>query len=333
MKRLNNILVFLENTISFLIKRIYLVRSKFPFQIFTIGITGVLVIMFAAASSIIVAKANVGNVTLFDASEGAGVGAVIFAVALAITGARNLFIVSALVLGLAGTSALGGAGGVGVAVAAIVSFAIALSKTRGGAISGALSVSVLGAISITVTRVSSPERAFVGALLFFFVLPIMNEGWDWISWGVSRALGRVILRLHYPLKSIAVALIDMLLAIVFLVSLTACLTIGIETINFYFKYFGLSPPVSIKIFIEAAAANPFGPKGIWVTLMLFSTLVPTFLHFIIALAGTFTRVLPIKWRRGLAEMLEEEESQIVQSAAHLLLFYFSTYSQFFRDRN
>ncbi len=56
--------------------------------------------------------------------------------------------------------------------------------------------------------------------------------------------------------------------------------------------------------IAIAAAEPFG-KGLWMTAMLLSTLLPTLLHGVMAIAGAVTLFRPVTAaRRSLAEDLE-----------------------------
>ena len=51
-------------------------------------------------------------------------------------------------------------------------------------------------------------------------------------------------------------------------------------------------PLALPAYIDAAAASPFG-EGLWVSVMLLSTLFPTVLHGLMALAGAFALFTPV----------------------------------------
>ena len=64
-----------------------------------------------------------------------------------------------------------------------------------------------------------------------------------------------------------------------------------------------APPFPLRDLLDRTLADPFGADGIWVTFMLLSTLLPTALHLLVALAGLATITTPPRLRHRLAAQL------------------------------
>ena len=136
---------------------------------------------------------------------------------------------------------------------------------------------------------------------FFVVLPFLNGCLDLASWFVSRWLAtRFLVALWKTGKEAGIAErdwpeaqrqadrrqrrrllarmawegpADVAFAVLCLIVLAFFLGLVMEAVRLQVGW-----PGSVAAEIERAAAEPFG-QGLWFTLMLFSTLVPTLLHF------------------------------------------------------
>jgi len=117
-------------------------------------------------------------------------------------------------------------------------------------------------------------------VLYMVFLPIFNVPLDWLSLGVTRGLLSQIERgRHRSVSALGWALIDIALALVFL------LAVSFSSFLAYLLAKTISPE-SVYTLAELRDAIDGGDEmsiGIW--LMLASTLIPTFLHFLVALAA------------------------------------------------
>lgn len=103
--------------------------------------------------------------------------------------------------------------------------------------------------------------------------------------------------------------IDFVAAILLLVCLVFVICFGVELFN---HLIAKKPDLMIDLpgLIESAKEEPFGAEGLWITLMLFSTLAPTFAHFVIAFIGIYTFSLtPKKVRENIADALRDNPSR------------------------
>ena len=125
-------------------------------------------------------------------------------------------------------------------------------------------------------------------ITFFLLLPLANGFWDWLSWRVSRWLGRDLLaRFDQGGQAWTItwhALVDFVLALIFLATLAFALAFGVESYNQYGLWRSGEEVYELRDFVRKAAEKPW-TEGLWLTAMLLSTLVPTFLHFALLLAS------------------------------------------------
>jgi hypothetical protein len=132
-------------------------------------------------------------------------------------------------------------------------------------------------------------------LVFFFILPVINGFWDWLSWWVTRLLGRHLLVTLAPARALggrAVTilghgLLDFVLSAALLAAMAFLLAFGFEAYDQIAaaqgqRAFDLGP------YLEAAADHPW-TDGLWLTVMLLSTLFPTALHVVVLLASPLAR--------------------------------------------
>ncbi len=146
-------------------------------------------------------------------------------------------------------------------------------------------------------------------LFFIIILPFINGFVDFVSFGISRLLGQKILKDRTFKAFLWHFVIDFVAAVILLVILVFGICFSVELFN---NLVVKKPDLMINLpqLIDGARKAPLGPEGLWVTFMLFSTLVPTFAHFVIAFLGVYTIYLtPKKWRQKLADILEESGSK------------------------
>lgn len=153
------------------------------------------------------------------------------------------------------------------------------------AILGAM-LGVVGAAAIGAAAVVGHDASYMFPhLLLILVLPCFNGVLDWISLNVSRWFGRGILAEGRSVRGLAgtvlLTLADLVAALVFLFAITWFLAFGVEALGIYF---GVS--LELDDYVRVAVAHPWS-GGLWVSIMVLSTLLPTAIHFVLALAAVW----------------------------------------------
>jgi hypothetical protein len=157
------------------------------------------------------------------------------------------------------------------------------------------------------------DELAVALIVFFLVLPFINGLWDWLSWRVTRGLGRHLLASFgaESLKQRALTVIghgalDLILSVALLAAMAFFLAFGFEAYNrLAVAQRGEDLPVFFLGPFLANAANHPWTEGLWLTVMLLSTLVPTALHMVALLASPLALVtLPTEKRLQLAFELD-----------------------------
>ena len=163
----------------------------------------------------------------------------------------------------------------------------------------------------------------ITTILFLVVLPFLNALWDWVSWGISRWLGTKIVRRRSVIRIAGHAVIDAVAALLLLVGLTVTLVIVIEGINVLGQTFANVAPLGLDEFLVKAAADPWGPNGLWVTCMLLSTLLPTMTHFLMVIASPLALLPPRRFRHWLADRLAGDPAahELSEVAWYFALFW------------
>lgn len=261
-------------------------------------------------------------------------GAIIVGGAVAVGGAITV----ALTLAVAGPPAL--------AVAGVAGYAFALAGVIVGTVVGSRAVAGVGpivgtgakararalafhafAFVFTLVFILPGALAFTGYLwkgwtgvfhpavmsgfVFIFVLPLLNAALDTASWAVSRWLGRKMLdRNFHRWGMIGFAFLDFFVAFLFLSMLAVFLGAAGQSINQLAFATTESHIIDLGTIIRQATMDPFG-DGLWITLMLFSTLVPTAIHFFVAIGSTIQlrgrAVMRNQWREEADKALAENE--------------------------
>jgi hypothetical protein len=119
-------------------------------------------------------------------------------------------------------------------------------------------------------------------LLYFFVLmPSLNGVMDWISLSIGRILAKIIIRNNDLTTLIILVFVDLIVALILLCSLVIVFITGTKVFN-YLLVHNEGFKIPIDKLIESTKHSPFTGSGLWVSIMLFSTLIPTVFHFFIA---------------------------------------------------
>ena len=155
-------------------------------------------------------------------------------------------------------------------------------------------------------------------ITFFAVLPFLNGLLDFASWLFSRWLAGLFLRAikeekgrnKLLLRAAVGGAADIAFAVTCLVALAFSLGLAMEVARLQAGW-----SASVVGPIGQAAADPFG-QGLWFTLMLFSTTVPTLLHFALLLSAplVFAGPPPEKRNRWLAILRQRDFDE--NNAAH-----------------
>ena len=219
--------------------------------------------------------------------------------------------VSCILLGISAAAGAGmvavtiaAAGAISVAVAAAVAGRAAATFTAPGKGLGAVAIAgefaiagaIVGASAISIAHTDNPESMVL--FLFISSLPLLNALFDFISWLVSRwLLGYIASEKARFMVVFCHGLLDLFLALVFLVLLALSLGFMIESVTLYTGHDG---KFDWRAHVNEAVDDPLG-AGMLVTLMLGSTLLPTIAHFVIAGLALVTRGMP--WHRWLKREL------------------------------
>lgn len=174
----------------------------------------------------------------------------------------------------------------GVAISAEVAV---ISIVVAGAAIAAISVTSAGitaAIAILLVFTVTPgAEVLFPFMLFFVVLPCFNGVLDWVSLSVSRWFGRGIIAESRSDRGLAgtvvLALADLVAALAFLFAIAWFLAFGVESL-------GLIVGASLELddYVKDAVAHPWS-SGLWTSIMVLSTLLPTAIHFVLALAAVW----------------------------------------------
>ena len=231
----------------------------------------------ANASAVVVA----GAVAVFVV----GAGFVSIAVALVVAGA---FVIS-VVIPIAGAEVVTGAVAVAFAGAGATAELIKSGKNH------LLNIPLAGATGIVVSWgvvvgiASNTELSLIFSS-FFLLLPLANGFTDWGSWWVSRRLGSELrnrLRRPHTGREFAAlvlrhGLYDLGLALGFFALLAILLAFAFESVDLLAAF----KDIDVSQTIADAAGKPF-TDGLWLTAMLFSTLMPTAVHLLFLVASPF----------------------------------------------
>ena len=256
---------------------------------------------------------------------------------------------------VAGAIAGAGAGAMAISVTGAMAVVGAVVGQSPGA--GATVVALLAFLFVAMLALPVPDVEIPGAgLLFLMILPWLNAIFDWLSWAVSRWLGRGLVALYdrqvpppgayvspapsrgrFMLAYAGHMALDLAAALALLAGLAWAMPAGIDTFNAFAVWLGNPAPLPLEAYLCSAAKAPW-PQGAWAGAMLVSTLVPTILHLAALLMSPFAWLLrPSREQAvaaaalearvaldhaaiGLAEKLDHQPG-LTETEAHVLATY------------
>ena len=151
--------------------------------------------------------------------------------------------------------------------------------------------------------------------LFLIVLPCINGIFDFISLAASRFLGiHLFLSLRKEPRFIFTAwlnlfvhaALDFFIATMLMCGLALTFCLIFKGINFAFSFFEMDRPIPIELLVNSIEQEPFSAFSVWAMFVLFSTLVPTFIHFmIVASSGVCIGIVPKKGLFAMSKYLDK----------------------------
>ncbi len=193
------------------------------------------------------------------------------------------------------------------------------------AFAGAFAVAGAVAVAVTVAVAVAVAGDYTISLLvafFFLALPLLNALLDYLSWAVSRFFLEQTLTAPNIIIIALEIFADAILAVVFLLLFCVFLPaigLGLDTLySHWHNAKGISAQTNWRDYVVVAALYPWG-KGLMITSMLFSTLLPTFLHLLLASSAIVIHALQ---GEKLAAFLQKypPESKIHNLIASLWLY-------------
>ena len=180
----------------------------------------------------------------------------------------------------------------------ILLLSIVMVTVAGVAGAGAV---VIGVVGGGVAIEANPVNIIF--LLFFLILPVINAIFDYLSMYASRYFAKRILKDSKGLIVFDI-LADLVIAAFLLYCLAQTLYFVLDMTNIYFiKNEALFIPISE--YKALLLSNPWNAEVLWITLMFVSTLIPTLLHIILALASFVADFIIKPHLHDLYEQLEK----------------------------
>jgi len=120
-------------------------------------------------------------------------------------------------------------------------------------------------------------------LLFLGILPLANAPLDWASFGVTRGLLHAIAEEHHGAGlSLFFGVLDLILALLFLLLVGLSTVGGIWLVNAIAVWGGAEQAVALPALWQQLQIGGWR-ENLWIWAMLGSTLIPTFIHFVVAM--------------------------------------------------
>jgi hypothetical protein len=143
-------------------------------------------------------------------------------------------------------------------------------------------------------------------ILFWFLLPILNAFLDWLSLSITRGLLHAVSHGHHSgFVALLWILLDLLLAFILLLLMIAGLLITIQLASLAAN----QALLDIDWLLFEMEIQPFAPQHSWIYFMLFSTLIPTLLHFSLV-GGAVMVSIPQATRHWFATNLTQDHHRI-----------------------
>ena len=238
-------------------------------------------------------------------------GAFAVAVAVTVTAAAAAAVAVAGAAAAAGAAAVAVAGVAAVAVAVAVAAAAAATKDRGNLAYPVFSVALAASLGLCLALLpwdaAQPGRNSI--FLFFGILPLLNAVFDYVSYAITLTLIGCGLRAGWAAALIGA--VDLILALGLFTAAGTALVLVVARAN---ALAGV-PLYPLAPLFAGVRQDP--GAYLWLYLMLFSTIVPTLLHFAIA-SFALTGIVPQRWRLGLVGWIDDP-NPVPASAAPLVI--------------
>jgi hypothetical protein len=195
----------------------------------------------------------------------------------------------------------------------LYAFGVAIAISTALSIGSAMAL-LVGLILPALLFVLSDRSSFelvsviVSYSIFVVALPIANGTMDWLSWGATRTL---LAKFHNqgptmrsPAWIAGAIFLDLLIAIACLAGLCVLMALILEALNQFFLWHGM-PAINWRGQVALAVEYPL-TKGILVTGMLVTTLIPTMIHIAVGLEHAFTAPTPDT--RAAAALIKDDMS-------------------------
>jgi MFS family permease len=173
-----------------------------------------------------------------------------------------------------------------VVLAILGGFAFAIALTVAYVIAGIWALAV-ALVIVTILALTIAKQFAFFLLLFFIILPILNALMDWVSWAVTRFLLTWIHEAPDGLSGVAavvtVLLMNVILALTFVVALAILLPIGLELVDLMLSIFGHNA-FNWRTVATQALQDPWN-EGLFVSGMLLTPLVPSIANMTLGLAA------------------------------------------------
>ena len=158
-------------------------------------------------------------------------------------------------------------------------------------------------------------------LVFLATLPLINVVFDWLSLGVTRHLLQKTLEGINPIWN---SLLDLLAAIIILIALAITTIAFLQLMNILAIAGGAKEPmINLANILQTLRARPWDVSVWWIYIILFSTLLPTFVHAMIATGHLVTMGIPKnmleKHRKALEEGFEGDYPKLLKTARTMTL--------------
>ncbi|MEM9670910.1 MAG: hypothetical protein AAF950_18575 [Pseudomonadota bacterium] len=178
-------------------------------------------------------------------------------------------------------------------------------------------------LTLMILAGSAVPLVILNAIALLLLLPIANGVWDWLSWWISRYLGRDLLKLlkndsakQKTLTILGHCLLDLCFALLALAALAFFMAFAFAA---YDKM--ASTSLDFEVIIQQAVTSPWS-KGLWLTGMLLSTLVPTLSHAVLLIGSPlFIIVIADPKRNETANVLKQYEASREEALLYRVAWY------------
>lgn len=210
-------------------------------------------------------------------------------------------------------------GNIATVIAALLLVAVLIGKnyidelddSKQATIRGWLFVNLLYICAVAALIIWSLPRAETKEMIllpvFLTLLPLLNGVIDWLSLGFTRGLLHAIRRRrHFGLLAVGWAILDIVIALVFLFLITSITTLVMGGLNGLSHYWIERPLLDLQQIFDGLSSDPLHINYWWIHFMMFTTLIPTLVHFFSAAYALVLSVRP-DYRRWIVDNIDDDK--------------------------